>query len=132
VSPEAAIAAKLGEGWGSPPAFVEEDVSDHLAAGPDGLYRYRYCQSAVVSLHGELATPPPRPARVPTLLVHAPAFGLVRDDQVEALRATLGPLLEEREVAGGHMVIWDAYEATADALDRFLAATSSGTPLSHP
>ena len=106
----------------SPRPFVEEDIREHLVQSPDGLYRFRYCQSAVVSMYGELCTPPPPPEtlRVPTLLVHAPGFGLVREHQVESLRAALGDLLDVLEVPGGHMVYWDAYEQTADAVERFL------------
>jgi pimeloyl-ACP methyl ester carboxylesterase len=73
-------------------------------------------------MYGELCTPPP-PAeslRVPTLLLHAGEFGLVREEQVDAYRAALRELVEIVEVPGGHMVYWDAYEATADALERFL------------
>jgi pimeloyl-ACP methyl ester carboxylesterase len=54
------------------------------------------------------------------LLVHAGEFGLVREDQVDAYRAALGDLIEVVEVPGGHMVYWDAYEQTADAVDSFL------------
>jgi pimeloyl-ACP methyl ester carboxylesterase len=61
------------------------------------------------------AAPPPETLRVPTLLVHAQEFGLVRNDQLEAYRAA-----EIVPVPGGHMVIWDAYAETAAALERFL------------
>jgi pimeloyl-ACP methyl ester carboxylesterase len=57
---------------------------------------------------------------VPTLLLYANAFGLVRDQYVEAYRAALGDLLDVVTVPGGHIVYWDAYDATADALERFL------------
>ena len=52
----------------------------------------------------------PRSLRVPTLLVHAGEFGLVREDQIEAYRGALGDLIEVVEVPGGHIVYWDAYE----------------------
>jgi pimeloyl-ACP methyl ester carboxylesterase len=58
--------------------------------------------------------------RVPTLLLHAGEFGLVREEQVDAYRAALGDLIEIVEVHGGHMVYWDAYDETADAVERFL------------
>jgi pimeloyl-ACP methyl ester carboxylesterase len=57
---------------------------------------------------------------VSTLLLHANEFGLVRDDQIEAYRAALGDRIEILSVPGGHMVYWDAYEETADAIERFL------------
>jgi hypothetical protein len=54
--------------------------------------------------------------------VHAPAFGLVREEQLASLRGALGDLLDVVEVPGNHIVFWDAYEATAEAIDSFLGA----------
>ncbi len=121
-SPEAAIEARLATGDPTPREFLEEDVREHLVQHADGLYRYRYCQSAVVSLYGEMCTPPPPPEtlRPPVLLLHAPEFGLVRTDQIEAYQATLGDGIDIVAVSGKHMVYWDAYEQTADAVERFL------------
>jgi lipase len=121
-SAEQAIQARLEGGEATPREFLEEEAREHLAAGRDSGLRWRYCQSAVVSAYGELSGPPPAPEtlRAPALLVHARGFGLVRDDQLDAYRAALGDRLEVVSVPGGHMVIWDAYEETADAIDRFL------------
>jgi hypothetical protein len=71
----------------------------------------------MVSIFGELASAPPTPdtLRVPTLLIHAPAYGLVRDEQLEAYARC-----EHLAVAGMHMVIWDAFDEVADAVERFL------------
>jgi hypothetical protein len=52
--------------------------------------------------------------------VHASVFGLVREEQVGAYATVLGELLRVVPVPGGHMVFWDAYDETADALDAFL------------
>jgi lipase len=121
-SPQEAIEQRLSFGNPTPVAFLEEDVREHLVRGRDGLLRYRYCRSAVVTGYGELCTPPPPPEtlRVPTLLVHAGEFGLVRAEQLESYATVLGGLIEIVEVPGGHMVFWDAYEETADALEHFL------------
>ena len=102
-------------------------MREHLVQHSDGGWRFRYCQSAVVSMYGELTTPapPPETLRVPTLLVHAGEFGLVREDQIDAYRVALGDLIEVIEVPGGHMVYWDAYEETADAVERFLQDSRS-------
>jgi lipase len=120
-SPEAAVEARAAE-TASPRPFVEEEVREHLARGGDGAFRFRYARSAAVSVYGELCTPPPPPEtlRVPTLLLYANAFGLVRDDQLESYRAALGDLLEVVTVPGGHVVYWEAYDETADAVERFL------------
>ena len=85
---------------------------------PDG--RRRAATPARSCRRGEPTTSAPPAARVPTLLVHAGEFGLVREDQVDAYRAALGDLIDVVEVPGGHMVYWDAYEETADAVERFL------------
>lgn len=125
-SPEDAIEARLSYGDPTPLEFVEEDVREHLVQGTDGLYRYRYCRSAVVTGYGELCTPPPPPEtiRFPTLLVHAQEFGLVRDEQIEAYQTVLRDRLEVVAVPGRHMVFWDAYDETAEALERFLEDSS--------
>ncbi len=120
-SREEAVDAKVAE-YNCPRGFIEDEIREHLVAARDGTFRFRYCQSAAVSLFGELCTPPP-PAetlRVQTLLLYADVFGLVREEQVEAYRAALGGLLEVVTVPGGHVVYWEAYDATADAVERFL------------
>lgn len=104
----------------APRALVLEDEAAHLEPGPDGRFRYRYCKSAVVAAWSEMATVPPAPARVPTLIVLGERSWLFLDEQVEAYRAALGDLAEIVTVPGGHTVFWDALEQTADAIDRFL------------
>ena len=123
-SEEEAILERLATGAPTPREHLEEEMREHLVRHPDGRGRFRYCQSAVVSMYGELTTPPPPPEtlRVPTLLVHAGQFGLVRDDQIAAYEAALGDLIDVVEVPGGHIVYWDAYEQTAEAIERFLQA----------
>ena len=117
-----AIEARLESSAATPRLFVEEEVAEHLVRHDDGRYRFRYCQSAVVSLYGELCAPPPPPETLafPTLLLHSPSFGLVREEQLEAYRAALGDRLEVIAVHGGNMVYWDAWEETAAAVERFL------------
>jgi lipase len=121
-TPEDAIQARLDSGSLAPREFLEEEMEDHLVEGRDGLWRFRYCQAAAVSLYGELCTPPPEPQtlRARTLLLHSGDFGLVRSEQIEEYAAALGERLELEHVSGGHIVYWDAYPETADAVDRFL------------
>lgn len=121
-SPDEAIDARLDSGSLAPRELLEEEMAEHLVRSADGRFRFRYCQAAVVSLYGELCTPPPPPEtlRAQTLLLHSSDFGLVRDEQIEAYRAALGDQLELTEVRGGHIVYWDAYDETAEAVDRFL------------
>jgi lipase len=107
----------------APREFLEEEMGEHLERGADGRLRYRHSRAAAASLYGELATTPVPPDRlgVPTLLVYAPDFGLVRAEQLVEYRRALGDRLEVVEAPGGHIVFWDAYDRTADAIDTFLA-----------
>ncbi len=54
------------------------------------------------------------------MVLHAGSFGLVREEQIDAYRAALGNRLEVVSVPGGHIVYWDAYHETADAVENFL------------
>ena len=121
-SPEDAIEERLDSGVPTPREYLEEENREHLVEHPDGRFRFRYCQAAVVSMYGELCTPapPPETVHVPTLLVHAGDFGLVREDQLETYERALGDLLQVVEVPGGHIVYWDAFEETAGAVEAFL------------
>ena len=107
-----------GDGADTPRAFVLRDAELHCDVEADGTLRRRTCQSAVVTIYGELASDPPHPdtLRAPTLLIHAPANGLVRDEQLDAYAGRV----EILPVPGMHMVIWDAYDEVADAVERFL------------
>ena len=110
----------------APRELLVEDETDHLEPGPDGLLRYRYCKSAVVTAWSVMADTPPTPARVPTLIVLGERSWLFLDGQVEAYRAALGDLVEVVTVPGGHTVMWDALDATEEALDRFLGPPGKG------
>ena len=73
-----------------------------------------------------MATPPPDPARVPTLIVLGAQSWLLLDEHVDAYRAALGDLVEVVTVPGGHTVYWDAFDETAGAIERFLARPYGG------
>jgi lipase len=121
-TPEQPIAERLEAGSPTPREYLEEENREHLVQHADGKFRFRYSQAAVVSLYGELCTPPPPPEtlRMPALLVYSPEFGLVRRDQLAEYERALGERLQVVEVPGGHMVYWDAFEQTADAIEAFL------------
>src|SRR5579862_4101800 len=107
---------------GSPRAAIEHEAAQHLELQRDGSLRRRTCQAAAVSIYGELATAPPAPSTLAseTLLLYAPAYGLVRADQIEAYRAALGDRLQIVEVPGMHMVQWDAFDEVAGAVEYLL------------
>jgi hypothetical protein len=106
----------------SPRAAIDHEAAHHLELRPDGSFRRRTCQAAAVSIYGELASAPPPPSTLAaeTLLLHAPAYGLVHEEQIEAYRAAVGDRLHVVEVHGMHMVQWDAFDEVADAVERLL------------
>jgi lipase len=104
----------------SPPrALVLEDAVLSCEQLPDGRLRRRTHQPAIQSIYRELASdpPPPETLTVPTLLIHAPAYGLVREEQLEAYDGRV----ETLAVGGMHMVMWEAFDDVADAVERFLS-----------
>jgi len=107
----------------APRELVEEELTGHLVWNEDNLYRYRYSQSAVVAAYGEMASEPPAFERVqvPTLLVLGEQSYLPYDHLLDGHREALGDLLEVVVVPGGHTVLWDALEETAEAVARFLS-----------
>jgi lipase len=106
----------------APRELVAEDLAPHVETGDDGRLRYRYCQSAVVTAYGEMASQPPAfdDVRVPTLLVLGQQSYLPYDHLLDAHRAALGDLLEVAVVPGGHSILWDAFEVTAEVVLDFL------------
>jgi len=91
------------------------DMVLHVETLPDGRVRRRTSQAAVVAIYGELATDPPPPPALPTLLVYAPDYGLVRDEHLEQY----GNARVVR-VPGMHMVMWAAFDEVATAVEQFL------------
>jgi lipase len=106
----------------APRELLEAELVDHLAESDDGLWRYRYSQSAVVAAYGEMASMPPpfEGVLVPTLLVLGERSYLPYDHLLAAHVAALGDLLEVVRVPGGHTVLWDALDETAQAVSAFL------------
>jgi lipase len=120
---EEAIVARLTGTSLTPRAFVEEEAGEHLVPSPDGRLRWRCSRAAVATMYSELCREPPPPTvldGIPSLLVHASQFGLVREEQLVEYERLLGDGLEIVSVEGGHIVYWDAYEETADAVETFL------------
>jgi lipase len=109
---------RRGDGPATPRELVLADAELACERLPDGRLRRRTCQAAVVAIYGELATDPPAPEtlRAPTLLVHAPAYGLVREEQL----AAYADRVETVAVPGMHVVMWDAFDEVANAVERFL------------
>jgi lipase len=127
-SVDEAVEARLTGDPLTPREALEEEAREHLAAGPDGLLRWRCARACVASVYGELCCDPPSPGvltGIPALLVHASRFGLVLEEQLEEYERVLGDGLEVVAVDGGHVVYWDAFDATADAVEKFLIRHTS-------
>ena len=101
----------------APEGVLDEELREHLVKCRDGRFRFRYAQSAVVAMYGEVAAAPPVTAEpVPPLLVVAGARSGVFEGRHEHwLRESFGSV-DVVTVPAGHMVLWEAFDATADAI----------------
>jgi lipase len=115
-SPAEAIDARLSDGslFTTPRAILEAEADVHLGRGDDGRYRWRFSPPAVIVAWSEMAAPPPPWPSCPTLVVVGAQSWITVD--VPDL-----PQVETVTVPGGHSVLWDDFDATADAVTRFLA-----------
>ena len=106
----------------APRPLLEEEFDAHLVADADGRLRFRYSQAAVIAAYGEMSQPPPdwSHLQVPTLLVVGAETDVVPQAVVDGFRFELGDRLRVVTVPGRHIVLWDAFEETADAIERFL------------
>jgi len=105
----------------APRELVHASEVDHLEPGSDGRLRYRYCKSTVIAAWSIMASPPPPPAEVPTLMVLGADSWLTLDEHADTYRAALGDDFMLVTVPGGHTVYWDALDETSEALAAFLA-----------
>lgn len=117
---DATVARNAGLGDTIHPS-VTVDVEQHLVHGGDGRYRFRFLPLAVATSYGELCHPiPVVPAR-PTLVVQAAKAPWVTVDVLDRLRALLGDHLTVVPLDSGHMVYWERFAETADAVTDFLS-----------
>ena len=106
----------------APRELLVDELRDHLVEHGDGRWRYRYLQSAVVAAYSEMSREPSpfELVRVPTLVVLGEDSYLPYDHLFDAHVAALGEELEVVRVPGGHTVLWDAFDETAEVVERFL------------
>ncbi len=123
-SPAEALENRVPTAPRAPRAVLEEEVAEHLQLSEDGRWRWRFTQAATVAAYGEMAKPPPDFAeiRMPTLLVRGAETDVVPDVLVDACRQGWGGPLELLTVPGGHIPLWDAFDETAAAIERFLTS----------
>ncbi len=111
----AALEARATDAPRAPRELLEEELDAHLTEE----LRFRYSTLAAATIFGELAADPPAPPRCPTLLVVAGTTDITTPEAVARLEDTVDALTVAR-VPGGHIVLWDAFAETADAIDAFL------------
>jgi len=114
-SADEAIDTRLGDGslFTTPREFLEEDAREHLVEGEDGRFRWRYAPSAVIVAWSEMATESPPWPQCPTLVVTGERTWIPnRVPRIGNIAHVVVP--------GGHSVLWDDFDATADAIVRFL------------
>lgn len=121
-TPAEAIEVRIAEGGSvlTPRRFLEEELPEHLSRGDDGRYRYRYSRTAVIAAYGEMAkTPPLHEVRAPALVVRGADSEVMPEALVDVCRDHM-PDCSVVTVAGGHIVMWDSFEETAEAITAFL------------
>ena len=97
--------------------------SEGLVEGPDGRLRVPFSRPAAITIHSELATPPPPFAslRIPTLAIVGDGSDLVTERQRARYAYELGDFFELKTVRARHNVIADAADDVAAAIKVFLA-----------
>lgn len=114
-TPDEAKAAKLATGayFSTPDEILDEEARDHLERGEDGRLRWRFSPSAAIAAWSEMSTAPPDYPALPTLVVLGERSWIDVDvperDGIEVVR-----------VPGGHSVLWDDFDLTAEAIESFL------------
>jgi lipase len=99
---------KLTGAWSDVPAAeLDDDLDEHLIAGPDGRWGWRICLPAMMSYWSELARPITLPSKeIPTTLIRAtrtvPPY--ISANLTDGLTKRLGAKFAAREFDCHHMV----------------------------
>jgi lipase len=114
-SPDEAIEARLSDGtlFTTPRAVLEEEAQEHLVEGEDGRFRWRWSPAAAIVAFSEMAAAAPPWPRCPTLVVIGERSWLPVDVPTRSS-------ITRVDVPGGHGVLWDDFDATAQAIASFL------------
>jgi lipase len=97
----------------TPRFMVADEAPEHLALGEDGRYRWRFAPGMAIVAWSEMCTAPPPWPSGPTLVVAGARSWIALDlPESDSLRTATVP--------GGHAVLWDDFEATAEQIAGFL------------
>ena len=114
-TPQEAVGAKLASGtyFSTPQEIWDEEVEQHLERGADGRYRWRYSALAVIVAFSDMSK---RGAALPS----REALVVLGKRSWLPVEVPDAAGLEVVTVPGGHSVLWDDLDATADAVRGFL------------
>jgi lipase len=119
-SVEEAIAERLSRDTGTDEALVREELPLYLHPTEDGRWRGRFTPAAIVTAYSEMAKAPPlAQVSAPTLLVRGRESEVVPESMQDLVLETMSDC-RAVTVPGGHIVMWDAFDETADAILGFL------------
>lgn len=111
-----AVDAKVADGslFTTRREIVENEIAAHFEQGADGRYRARFSRVAAIAAWSEMAAAAPPFPQQPTLLVLGARSWITNTVVPDSAN------LEIVTVAGGHSVLWDDLDETADAVVAFL------------
>ena len=111
-----AIEARLADGsvFTTPRETLEEEMREHLVEGPDGRFRMQCAPAAVIVAWSEMASMTPPWPRCPTLVICGERSWI-------PVAVPRNGHITRVDVPGGHSVLWDDFDATADAIVQFLS-----------
>jgi lipase len=114
-SPAEAIDARLDDGsvFTTPREVLEEETREHLVEGADGRFRWQWSPGAAIVAWSDMAALAPPWPRCQTLAVTGERSWI---PVAVPRRANVTQVV----VPGGHSVLWDDFDATAEAIVSFL------------
>ncbi len=97
----------------TPRATLEDEAAEHLEQGEDGRYRWRFFPPMAIVAWSEMTTAaPPWPTCATLVVVGAQSWIPLEVPAVDHISKVTVP--------GGHSVMWDDFDLTAEAIARFL------------
>lgn len=116
-SPNEAIEARLSDGsvFTTPRDILEEEMVEHLTEGIDGRWRFRFSSPAAIGAWSIMSR---RGAGVPTTVPTLVVLG--ERSWISAPPTPRIATIHVVNVPGGHSVLWDDFDQTANAVTAFL------------